>query len=475
MKRSIFFKNFVVTACMFVACSMILGIVMFFMGRAFLIREKQEGLHATAGEVRFYAEAVRLQGGLYSWDLRMNMTAIAQSTGNHILICDNSGMVLTSSDFSHISPYFGKIVDASVIEYIRGQGSYESVGNLSGIFGAPHYILGEPIQGWNDRVEGYIFVSYKLTEVLQYWKNFIAVYALVAVVMLGVAIIFSYVNSRRLSRPLDEMSAAAHRYALGDYSVRVTPTGHGDEVGALIDAFNGMAEGLERNESLRREFVANISHELRTPMTTISGFADGILDGTIPNDRAPKYLEAISSETKRLSRLVRSMLDMSRLRESAAEKNTASFDLGETVVRTLLNFEERVNARSLQVDLQMPEETITVRGDMDGLTRVVYNLVDNAVKFSRDGGTLSVSLWKENGRAYTCVRNEGPVIPPEELPRIFDRFHKTDRSRSKDRDGIGLGLYMVREILAAHEQDIFVTSADGVTAFTFTVALAENN
>ena len=475
MKRSVFFKNFVVTACMFVTCSMILGIVMFFTGRAFLIREKQDGLHATVGEVSSYAEAVRLQGGLYSWDLRMNMTAIAQSTGNHILICDSTGMVLTSSDFSHVSPYFGKAVEFSIVEVIQAEGHYEAVGDLSGVYDGLYYTLGEPIEGWNGRVEGYVFASYELTDVLQYWKNFIAIYALVAAVMLGLAIIFSYVSSRRVSRPLDEMGAAAHRFAMGDYSVRVTPTGREDEVGTLIDAFNGMAEGLERNESLRREFVANISHELRTPMTTISGFADGILDGTIPEDKAPKYLQAISSETKRLSRLVRSMLDMSRLRDASAQMSIASFDLGETVVRTILNFEERVNEKGLEIQLQMPEDTISVQGDVDALTRVVYNLMDNAVKFSRNGGILSVSIWKENGRAYTCVQNEGPVIPQEELPRIFERFHKTDRSRSEDRDGVGLGLHMVREILAAHEQDIFVTSANGVTAFTFTTALAEIN
>ncbi len=474
MKRSIFFKNFVVTVCMFVTCSLILGIAMFFMGRAFLVREKQDGLYATAREVRRYAEAVRLRdGGLFSWDLRMNMTAIAQSTGNHILICDPNGMVLTSSDFSPISPYFGKKVDPLIIEYIHQNDGYEYVGDLSGIYEGSSYILGVPVRGWNERTEGYVFVAYALTEILQIWRNFIAVYALIAVAVLAAAVAFSYINSRRLSRPLDEMSAAAHRYALGDYSVRVTPTGHGDEVGTLIDAFNGMAEGLERNESLRREFVANVSHELRTPMTTISGFADGILDGTIPDDKAPRYLEAISSETKRLSRLVRSMLDMSRLRDGVEEKRDARFDLRETVVRTILNFEERVNEKGIEIHLQMPENSIFVRGDVDALTRVVYNLMDNAVKFSRHGGVLTVAMWEENDRVCTSIRNEGPDIPPEELPRIFDRFHKADRSRSENRDGVGLGLYMVREILAAHEQDIFVTSADGVTAFTFTMALAK--
>lgn len=473
MRRSIFFKNFAVTACMFVTCFFIFGLAMIFTGRAFLIREKQDGLHASVAEVRRYAEAVRLQGGLYSWELRMNMTAIAQSTGNHILLCDSSGMVVSSSDFSPISPYFGKTLDPAVIQQLRAQGSYEALSNLSGLYDGMFYIMGEPIEGWNGRIEGYVFVGYEVTGMLHSWRDFIAVFMLIAVGVLWAAICFAYVNSRRLSRPLDEMSAAAHRFAQGDYSARILSQGRDDEVGTLIEAFNGMADGLERNESLRREFVANISHEFRTPMTTIAGFADGILDGTIPPEQERKYLESISSETKRLGRLVRSMLDMSRLRDGDPEKINGTFDLSETVVRSILNFEERVSKKGLDIDLEMPEDAIAVKGDVDGLTRVVYNLMDNAVKFSDPGGVITVSIWKESGKAYTSIQNQGPVIPEEELPLIFDRFHKTDRSRSQDRDGVGLGLYMVREILAAHGQDIFVTSSGGVTAFTFSLALAE--
>lgn len=475
MRKSIFFKNFMVTAIMFVVCFLIFGIAMILTGRAFLIREKQDGLHATVTEVSHYAEAVRFQGGIYSWDLRMNMTAIAQSTGNHILLCDGKGMVVSSSDFSPISPYFGKRLDASVLQTISAAGRYESVSNLSGIYDGLYYVVGEPVEGWNGRTEGYVFVGYAISGVLHAWRDFIALFLLIAVGVLTAAVGVAYVNSRHLGRPLYEMSAAAHRFAHGDYSARVQPTGQEDEVGTLIDAFNGMAEAIEQTESLRREFVANVSHELRTPMTTIAGFADGILDGTIPPEEEKKYLESISSETKRLSRLVRSMLDMSRLRDGDPESRQGQFDLSEMVVQTILNFEERVDKKRLDMELDMPEDPVLVKGDVDALTRVVYNLMDNAVKFSREGGRLTVSLWKENGHAAVSIQDEGEVIPPEELPRIFDRFHKADHARSQDRDGVGLGLYMVREIIAAHDQDIFVTSQDGVTAFTFTLALAEQD
>ena len=464
-----------VTAIMFVVCFLIFGITMILTGRAFLIREKQGGLHATVTEVRHYAEAVRFQGGIYSWDLRMNMTAIAQSTGNHILLCDEKGKVVSSSDFSPISPYFGKQLDASVLQTVGTEGDYESVSDLSGIYDGLYYVVGEPVEGWDGRTAGYVFVGYAIGGVLHAWRDFISLFMLIAVGVLTAAVGVAYANSRHLARPLYEMSEAAHRFAHGDYSARVTPTGQEDEVGTLIDAFNSMAEAIGQTETLRREFVANVSHELRTPMTTIAGFADGILDGTIPPEEETKYLESISSETKRLSRLVRSMLDMSRLRDGNPEARQGQFDLSEMVVQTILNFEERVDKKRLAMELDMPEDPIGVKGDVDALTRVVYNLMDNAVKFSREGGRLTVSLWKENGRAAVSIQNEGETILPEELPRIFDRFHKADEARSRDRDGVGLGLYMVREILAAHDQDIFVTSEDGVTAFTFTLALAEQD
>ena len=229
-----------------------------------------------------------------------------------------------------------------------------------------------------------------------------------------------------------------------------------------------------RSEQLKREFVANVSHELKTPMTTIAGFADGILDGTIPKDQEDKYLATIADETRRLSRLVRSMLDMSRL-ESTGEDLTRrrEFDISEKIVSTMLSFEARANDKQLDVDLQLPEDSMQVLADPDAITRVLYNLMDNAVKFAAPGSTLCVSLWKSEGKAYVSVRDHGETIPPDDLPFIFDRFHKSDRSRSLDRDGVGLGLYLVKSILDAHGEDIAVTSRDGVTEFVFTLTLAK--
>ena len=207
-------------------------------------------------------------------------------------------------------------------------------------------------------------------------------------------------------------------------------------------------------------------------MTTISGFVDGILDGTIPPEQERHYLETISAETKRLARLVRSMLELSRLQaEDRSILLSKSFDAAEMMRLTLINFADKITARHLDVDFRVPEEAVEVQGDVDAITQVSYNLLDNAVKFAREGTTLTLSLWKDSSKAYISVRSCGDTIPASEIPLLFDRFHKSDRSRSKDRDGVGLGLYIVKTILNNHGEDIAVTSREGVTDFVFTLTL----
>ena len=267
------------------------------------------------------------------------------------------------------------------------------------------------------------------------------------------------------------MAAAALKFAHGDFSARVTAEGS-DEIGALAASFNKMAESLEQSEKRRSDFLANVAHELKTPMTTISGFADGILDGTIPPERERQYLETISSETKRLNRLVRRMLDVTRVENAGVEElRKKSFDVLELLARTLIVFEKKINDKNLEVDAMLPEESMMVLGDADAINQVIYNLLENAVKFSVPGSELGVSLFKQGGKAYVSVKNHGETIPPEELALIFDRFHKTDKSRSMDRDGVGLGLYIVKSILNNHGEDIVVTSRDGVTEFVFSLTL----
>ena len=285
----------------------------------------------------------------------------------------------------------------------------------------------------------------------------------------------STLTSAHQTRPLNEMAEAARKFGQGEFDVRVDGyEDRCDEVGALAEAFNAMASSLEKVESQRAEFIANVSHELKTPMTTIAGFAEGILDGTIPPERERESLEIVVSETRRLSRLVRRMLDLSRLNALAESTVTAqeAFDLTEIMSQVLISLETKITERQLDVDVKMPEDKLMVWGDPDSITQVCYNLLDNAAKFAASGTAITIQIVKKDGKAHTTIRNLGATIPPDELPLLFERFHKADYSRSMDREGVGLGLYIVKTILCNLKENITVSSEDGVTQFQFTLTLA---
>ena len=324
-------------------------------------------------------------------------------------------------------------------------------------------------------VIGHVFVTNDTDRLMSIWSSFLIIASVVMIMVFCMSMIVSLVYSKRIARPLDEMALASRRFARGDFSVRVRQEGDPeDEMGALIDSFNKMADSLESSEKRRSEFIANISHELRTPMTTIAGFADGILDGTIPKEDEEKYLRSIRDETRRLSRLVRDMLDVSQMKAGAADPARRTvFDLTELILQTMLSFESRATKKNLDVDPQFPDNHIMVRADKDAITQVIYNLTDNAVKFAAPGSCITVRLYKDGGKAYISIKDYGETIPPEDLPFIFDRFHKSDRSRSLDKDGVGLGLYLVKSIINSHDEDIAVKSEDGMTEFVFTLPLAE--
>ena len=292
--------------------------------------------------------------------------------------------------------------------------------------------------------------------------------------MVLVAVLGVTAFARRESKPLKELANAATAFGHGELDARVKiDEDSSEEMEELALAFNNMASSLQKSEYQRQEFVANVSHELKTPMTTISGYVDGILDGTIPPEHQEHYLHIVSDETKRLSRLVRSMLDISQLQKEQGipEDKKIHFDLEECAGQVLITFEKKINDKKLNVDVNFPEHPVYTMANQDYITQVIYNLIDNAVKFCPDGGNLGLRIKEGGSKAYVSVSNDGETIPPDELPLVFDRFHKLDKSRSQNRDGWGLGLYIVKTIVCSHGEDISVSSKDGKTEFTFTMPL----
>lgn len=472
--KSVYLRNFVATAVMVSLCFLIVSVAFVGVGRSYVLDVYREKMDNSASEVARTAAAMAESDSLSGWVLSMSLSSISSATGNHIFITDESGKVVSCSDRALVCRHIGVQLSESAMGSVIGSDSANVPTDLQGFYDSPRLVTARPIMS-GDSLIGYAFVSTSVSNVFEAWNTFLCVAAIIAAVVFIVALFVSLIYSKRMAKPLDEMAAASRKFARGDFSVRVRqmedPT---DEMGALIDSFNKMADYLETTEARRSEFIANISHELRTPMTTISGFADGILDGTIPKEEEEKYLIAIRDETKRLSRLVRDMLDVYRVRQRAADpKRRTVFDLTELMLQTLLSFEGRATKKNLDVDPQFPDTHIMVLADKDAITQVIYNLLDNAIKFASPDSCITLRLYKDNGKAYVSVKDCGETIPPDDLPFIFDRFHKSDRSRSLDKDGVGLGLYLVKTILNSHDEDIAVRSEDGVTEFVFTLPLAE--
>ena len=318
---------------------------------------------------------------------------------------------------------------------------------------------------------GAVFAVTETGRLTTMWRAFFAMFLMTSVIVLLLSFVASAWVSMRQSRPIREMAAATRAFAEGNFDTRMHDYGAG-EIGELASAFNAMADSLQETERQRREFIANVSHELKTPMTTIAGYTDGILDGTIPPEQEKEYLRIISDEARRLSRLVRRMLEVSQLQSRDLTRTKAPFDVCESMRRVLISMEKKITDRGLDVDADIPDSGIMVLGDNDLITQVIYNLLENAAKFARKGSALYLGVTTLNGKALISVRNEGETIPAEEIPLLFERFHKSDKSRSEDKDGVGLGLYVVKTILDQHKEHIAVTSENGLTTFTFSVTLA---
>ena len=429
----------------------------------YLIQETRESVQRNAGYIStftntYYQQNRTIQNTFYS----SYVASIALISDAHIIVANPDGEIIYATDGSNFYTYENNYLSQSLVTQVMENGSYSGLTNLDGLYPERRYLTALPVAADASNLTGM-------------WLDTATIFFFSAVVVLLIAVVASTLTSARQTRPLNEMAEAARKFGQGEFDVRVTGyEDRCDEVSALAEAFNSMANSLEKVESHRAEFIANVSHELKTPMTTIAGFAEGILDGTIPPERERESLTIIVSETRRLSRLVRRMLDLSRLNALAESTVTAQeiFDLTELMSQVLISLESKINDRKLDVEVQMPEEKLMVWGEPDSVTQVCYNLLDNAAKFAAAGTAITVQIVKKDGKAVTSIRNLGATIPPDELPLLFERFHKADYSRSMDREGVGLGLYIVKTILGSLKENITVTSEDGVTQFQFTLTLA---
>ena len=445
----------------------------------YIIAEKRDAMERNADYIASFTSEYIQQSGSLDVYFRSYVATLASVSDSNVLLSDVDGDIIYASggSSSDLSNYTDSRIPQRVLQQVLSSGSYNGLTNLDGIYSEKRYLAAYPfgiIFGGATIPQGLVLVSSDTSSVSEMWRATATIFFFTAVTVLLIAVIASSITSSHQVRPLNEMAEAARKFGQGEFDVRVTGyETRCDEVGTLAEAFNSMAASLSKVETQRSEFIANVSHELKTPMTTISGFAEGILDGTIGKDQERHYLRIVSDEVKRLSRLVRSMLNLSRIEAGELKIQTTPFNILEIICETVFSFEQSIDQKHLDIR-GLDTDKVMVDADPDLIHQVVYNLVDNAVKFVNDGGYLEFSFNVDGSRTYVGIRNSGEGLSKEEIPRVFDRFYKTDRSRGVDKNGVGLGLYLVRSIINLHGGDIIVKSVQGeYTEFVFSVPTAK--
>jgi len=465
-RRTLFSKYLQISLAIVLVSFLILGVMLVFFVARYLENDKRELLTENAHSV---ADLISDSSTLVNNNLILGqsnflqtvMSTISKSINASIFITNNTGLTQLCSEGANCVHDRAKIPDSIMKSALTGE--YFETSNLGGIYKNNYYTVGVPIivnsNGQNIAV-GVAFVSSEASSISDFTANITKIFFFAAIATFAIVFCMVGLYTYNMVRPLRQMAQAAKSFGAGDFSSRVPVTSQ-DEIGQLAIAFNNMADSLATSEGTRRSFIANVSHELKTPMTTIAGFIDGILDGTIPPDRQGYYLNIVSTEVRRLSRLVQSMLALSRIDSGELRMNKQRFDLTNILISTLLTFEQKIGDRNIRVEGLEEADTIFVDGDPDMIHQVVYNLIENAVKFTNEGGYIRISLSDAPDRTTLEIRNSGQGIQPDELPHIFERFYKTDKSRSKDKNGMGLGLYIVKTILRLHGGDITAASETG--------------
>ena len=473
--RGLYWRQMSITVGMVLLTLVLLGTVFFSLSYNYARGQKTDELLERA-QVVSRLSVRYLESGRYLTmeELRQDQvfqqlaTTAAMISDMDILVCDEEGHVLLSTDETMEGQSI--TIPEGVMSAVLEQGTWAGRSRLDQLYESKRFVGGvSVVSPTTGKVLGSVFTVSSGDTVDALWRTFAGLLVMTALVVLMISFVATSVTTMRQIKPIREMAQATRCYAEGDFDIRMNDYGRDDEIGELAASFNNMAERLQQTERQRREFIANISHELKTPMTTIAGYTDGILDGTIPPENEKQYLQIIANESRRLSRLVRRMLDVSQLQAMDPLRNGNHFDICESMRRVLISMEKKINDRHLDVEADIPDEPILVLGDNDMITQVLYNLLENAAKFAREGSTLYLGVTMMDGKARVTVRNVGDTIPAEELPLLFERFHKSDKSRSEDKDGYGLGLYIVKTILQQHKEDISVTSENGVTTFTFSL------
>lgn len=463
MRLKLFKKYFLTTSSIIILSLAIMLVILSFVMNNYIAKSRQDILNTACDEISDYVDlAVENSKTIEKSEFYNFLNALSNVSESDIFLSDNNNKIFICGchewkENNNCSHTAFKLSDEKIKEFLEKENELH-ISTLE-VYEKPHYVFVQKLKDENGEHFATVFATAPLSTVGNLLYTITKLYCISAFIPLLLMFISIYVITYRLTKPLKLMSEAAKSMARGDFSKRI-PVTSDDEIGELAVSFNMMTNSLSQLEGMRKSFVANVSHELKTPMTTIGGFIDGILDGTIEPAKQDYYLQIVSDEVKRLSRLVQSMLSMSRLESGEFALKPEVFDFGGLLCNIVVSQEQRIEKANLDIKGLDTLENISVNADRDLIHQVIYNLVDNAIKFTDENGEISFSLKNENKSLVFTITNTGAGIPQKDLPYIFERFYKVDKARSASKNNTGLGLYIAKTIISAHSGTISVYSRE---------------
>ncbi len=396
----------------------------------------------------------------------------ANATENLLIVTDSDGKILMCNDQRMTQKHMGRDIPARMLNEVFTTGYAAGIGSFYDFFDNAYYYAGKPIYSNTNVLVGYMFAMSDASMLLEYMSSMFSMFILSAGLMLVVSSVLSIWLTARMTTPLRNITHAAKKFGEGNFSVRVAVKGD-DEVMQLAQSFNTMADSLEQFDDARSSFMGNIAHELRTPMTTIKGFVDGMLDGTIPPESSEHYLKIVSEEAGRLTRLIKNMLDITKLETNEYSVNAQYYDIWENITGVVFAAGERIANEGITLKGFTPVRTL-VYADSDLVYQVIYNLFDNALKFCEGSKEIEFFVIPDKTSVTIRIRNTGEGIAPEALPYVFERFYKEDKSRGLNTMGSGLGLHICKVLVNMSGGKIWAESNYGEDCtFSFTLPRVE--
>ena len=477
MRKSISVTFFSMVATLLVLGTAVMGFSEWVLFNRYFAQERYDALDSVAEVTQRAADYVVQKAALPGGDeldaLSDKLEIIGESAEAYLFFADEDGSVLITSNPELLAK---ETVPQELIAKVGEDKPYHVLSTLDGVLTEKSYVSVRQTRDAQGVRSGYLFLCSSGARLTAFKEEFGSNFFFSACIMLLCASVVTSFLMRRLTDPLQKITDAAQRFGGGDFSVRVEGVEGEGEVADLANTFNRMAENIQSNDNSRGQFMGNIAHELRTPMTTIKGFIDGILDGTIPPDMQNHYLQLVSEETGRLARLIQNMLDLSKLESGEYQVNARMFNIWETLTGVALSAEQRINDGMIELEGLTMDEKVLVYADPDFIHQVAYNLLDNAIKFTPAGGTIRFHVEKLGPEVEVSIWNSGQGISPEALPYVFQRFYKEDRSRGLHARGAGLGLNICKVLVNLSGGQIRVESQQGEWCrFVFTLPTCPPN